>query len=82
MSALAVGPADPLGGLPHSLADYVGNPGDELPVGGLAPVGADGVAEVAQRMSMSARVQVTSIRWRMPRSTREAVVSNLAAIWG
>ena len=37
---------------------------------------------VWQRMSMSARVQVTSIRWRMPRSTREAVVSNLAAIWG
>lgn len=47
MCALAVGPADPLGGLPHSLADYVGNPGDELPVGGLAPVGTDGVAEVA-----------------------------------
>ena len=47
MSALAVGPADPLGGFPHSLADYVGNPGDELPVGGLAPVGTDGVAEVA-----------------------------------
>ena len=47
MCALAVGPADPLGGLPHSLADYVGNPGDELTVGGLAPVGADGVAEVA-----------------------------------
>ena len=22
----------PLGGFPHSLADYVGNPGDELPV--------------------------------------------------
>ena len=47
LCALAVGPADPLGGFPHSLADYVGNPGDELPVGGLAPVGTDGVAEVA-----------------------------------
>ena len=47
MCALAVGPADPLGGFTHSLADYVGNPGDELPVGGLAPVGTDGVAEVA-----------------------------------
>ena len=47
MGALAVGPADPLGGFTHSLADYVGNPGDELPVGGLAPVGTDGVAEVA-----------------------------------
>ena len=35
VGALAVGPADPLGGFPHSLADYVGNPGDELPVGGL-----------------------------------------------
>ena len=82
MCALAVGPADPLGGFTHSLADYVGNPGDELPVGGLAPVGADGVAEVAAENVHVRRVQVTSIRWRMPRSTREAVVSNLAAIWG
>ena len=35
VSALVVGSADPLGGFTHSLADYVGNPGDELPVGGL-----------------------------------------------
>ena len=56
MHALAVGLADHalsaatrrrLGGFPHSLADYVGDPGDELPVGGLAPVGTDGVAEIA-----------------------------------
>ena len=32
MCALAVGPADPLGGFTHSLADYVGNPGDELTI--------------------------------------------------
>ena len=32
--------------------------------------------------SISPRIQVTSTRWRMARSTREAVVSNRAASWG
>ena len=47
MGALAVGSADPLGGFAHSLADYVGDPGDELTIGGF-PLGiADGIAEEA-----------------------------------
>ena len=38
----------------HALTDHIGQPRDEFAVGGLAPVGADGVAEIpAQHVHVS-----------------------------
>ena len=59
-------------------AQFIGDHGDELAVGGLAPGVVDGIAEVGVQHVHVA----TSMAWRMARSTLELVVLYCLATLG
>ena len=67
---------------PQALLDDIGHSGDEFSIGGFSFSALTVLPTQRFKESQSPLDQVTSIRCRMARSTREAVVSKITASWG